>query len=90
MVNSEINYELVFIYFFKVYRTTPVEHSFDFSNQLPNIKLPIVKAGICQLSFTFHEAIPDQDLQTLYVLAVRPSIISIDKDRRVKTSYHTN
>jgi len=54
------------------------------------VKLPIVKAGLCSIHYTFNEPLPVNDLQTLYVVAIRPSIISIDSERRVKTSYHTN
>ena len=73
-----------------VYRTTPVEYNFNYAHQLPSVKLPVVKAGLCTINYTFNEPLPITDLQTLYVVAIRPSIISIDSDRRVKTSYHTN
>jgi hypothetical protein len=73
-----------------VYRTTPVEYNFNYSYQLPSVKLPVVKAGLCSIHYTFNEPLPVNDLQTLYVVAIRPSIISIDSERRVKTSYHTN
>ena len=76
--------------FFLVYRTTPVEYNFNYAHQLPSVKLPVVKAGLCTINYTFNEPLPINDLQTLYVVAIRPSIISIDSDRRVKTSYHTN
>ena len=75
---------------FLVYRTTPVEYNFNYSHKLPSVKLPVVKAGLCTINYTFNEPLPITDLQTLYVVAIRPSIISIDSDRRVKTSYHTN
>ena len=73
-----------------MYRTTPVEYNLNYSQQLPSVKLPVVKAGLCTINYTFNEPLPITDLQTLYVVAIRPSIISIDSDRRVKTSYHTN
>ena len=57
-----------------VYRTTPVEYNFNYSYQLPSVKLPVVKAELCTIHFTFNEPLPVNDLQTLYVVAICPSI----------------
>lgn len=54
------------------------------------IHLPLVRSGNCKLQFQFKKPSTNSDLQTVYVLSVRPSLISIDYDRRVNLSYYSS
>ena len=50
----------------------------------------VVRAGVCKLSFTFKEPTKPENLQTLYVCCIRPTILKIDSDRRITTSFTQN
>ena len=75
-----------------VLRTTPTVHSLNYSMDFPNgtIHLPVVRASDYKLEMHFHEALPRNNLQTMYVVSVRPSTIAIGEDRSVQMSYRSN
>ena len=39
---------------------------------------------------TFKEATQADNLQTLYICCLRPTILKIDKDRKISTSFTLN
>ena len=75
---------------FSAFRTTALETSLNYIDQLPNIKLPTVRAGLCTLNLTFQKPTASENLQTLFVISIRPTILKIDKDRRISTSFTLN
>lgn len=52
--------------------------------------MQVVRAGTCTLNMTFKEPTKSDNLQTLYVCCIRPTILKIDKNRRISTSFTLN
>ena len=48
-----------------MYRTTPVEYNLNYSQQLPSVKLPVAKAGLSTINYTFNEPLPINDLPNI-------------------------
>lgn len=78
--------------FVLVLRTTPTIHSLNYMMDFPdgNISLPVVRASDYKLEFHFHESLPRDNLQNMYIVSVRPSTIKIGEDRKIKMSYRSN
>ena len=80
------------IYNYTVLRTTPAVHSLNYIMDFPtgDIKLPLVRASDYKIEMHFTNPLPHDNLQTMYVIAVRPSSIGIAEDRSIKMSYRSN
>lgn len=52
--------------------------------------MQVVRAGTCTINMTFKAATPADNLQTLYICCLRPTILKIDKDRKISTSFTLN
>lgn len=90
----------MFLYMYKynvnisnsVLRTTPTVHGLNYIRDFPagDIHLPVVRASDYKLEMHFHETLSRTNLQTMYIVSVRPSTIAIGEDRSVKMSYRSN
>ena len=45
-----------------------------------------MQAGDIRIHLQFHEAIPYNEIQNMTVVAIRPSSLEIDADRKIKMS----
>ena len=55
---------------------------------MPNT-IPIVKSGTARIEITFKSPTPAQPLQTCYWIGVYPTMVSVDEERKVSTSFRT-
>ena len=54
------------------------------------IHLPPIKGTDFKIELQFHEAIPSSEIQMMYIIGIRPSVIEIDKNRSIKLSYNSS
>ena len=58
---------------------------------MPTLKyLPSVKSGNCTIHLTFKEKTSNDEVQVMYVLAIQPEILTIDKNRQIHLSYYSS
>lgn len=50
----------------------------------------MVRAGNCQLHMSFKNPTEPDNLQSVYICSIRPTILKIDSERRVTTSFTQN
>ena len=71
-----------------IMRTTVLAMALDFTNMLPNIQLPAVRAGAWRIQYKFKTV--TNKTQDVFVIPIRPSLINIHYDRKIELSYHHN
>ena len=53
-------------------------------------EIPLTKSGIAKIRLTFNEAPLADDLQQMYILAIYPSLMTIDGKRKIELSFRTS
>ena len=75
--------------FSPVFRCTPLPpNTLNFKDDMPDIVLPKIKVGTYRLEFKFTA--PTTEVQNLFVISFKPSIMEIYKNRSVATSFYHN
>ena len=55
---------------------------------MPYITLPVMRGGNVAIRMEFYEPTKTSDAQDLYMVALRPSLVTIDSTSNVQVSYN--